>query len=58
VQSLKDFLIRAWIFFSVTISILAVASSKITILFFLKIALAMQIRDFSPELRFSPPDEI
>jgi len=29
-----------------------------TILFFLKIALQMQIRDFSPELRFSPPAEI
>lgn len=37
---------------------LAVASSRITILFVRKIALQMQISCRSPELRFLPPSEI
>ena len=55
VQSLKLSLISFWITCSVSISIFAVASSRITILFFLRIARQMQTSDFSPELRFSPP---
>ena len=41
-------------FFSVTTSMLAVASSRTTTLFFLKIARHIQISYFSPALRFEP----
>ena len=55
VQFLNSSDIKVWIFCSVIKSMLAVASSRMTILFFLKMALQMQIRDFSPDERFSPP---
>lgn len=46
------------IFCSVVKSMLAVASSRITTLFFLRTALQMHKRDFSPDERFSPPSWI
>ena len=52
VEFLNYVLIKLYIFYSVTISILAVASSKTTTLDFLRIALQMQINYFSPELKF------
>ena len=58
VHSLNSSLIKVWIFYSVTKSILAVASSRMTTLFFRKTALQMQIKDFSPEERLSPLSEI
>jgi hypothetical protein len=39
-------------------SMLAVASSKMIILFFLKIALIIQRRDFSPVDKLAPPSVI
>lgn len=55
VQYLNAFSIVSYIFFSVSTSILAVASSIMIILFFFKIALAIQINYFSPALKLSPP---
>ena len=54
VQSLNSFEIRAWIFCSVMMSILAVASSSTITLFRRKIALQMHTSCFSPELRLPP----
>jgi hypothetical protein len=54
VEPLNCDAIKAYIFYSVTMSILAVASSKITSLDFLKIALQIQINYLSPELKFCP----
>ena len=50
--------ISCYIFCSVTMSILAVASSRITTLFFLRIARQMHSNYFSPALRLAPPSEI
>ena len=54
VHSLNSFLISSYIFYSVMISIFAVASSIITTLFFLRIDLQMQMSCFSPELKLPP----
>lgn len=51
-------LIRVRIRYSVTTSMLAVASSRIMTLFCLRIALQMQMSYFSPTERFEPPSSI
>lgn len=50
--------IKLNIFYSVSTSIFAVASSKITILFYLKMALQIHINYFSPTERLVPPSSI
>ena len=57
-QPLNSLSISVWIFCSVIMSMLAVASSRIIILFFLRIARTMQINYFSPDERFDPPSSI
>ena len=54
VDLLNSLWISDWIFFSVMMSMLAVASSSTITLFVRRIALQMQISCFSPELRFPP----
>mmetsp|Transcript_37012 Transcript_37012/g.36614 ORF Transcript_37012/g.36614 Transcript_37012/m.36614 type:complete len:227 (-) Transcript_37012:3136-3816(-) len=54
VESLNSWLINFWIVSSVFTSMLAVASSIKMTLFFLRAALQIQIKAFSPALRFSP----
>jgi hypothetical protein len=58
VESAKSSLISLMILASVTKSIFAVASSKITTLAFRMLALQMQISYFSPVDRFLPPSSI
>lgn len=54
VDPLRLVSIRFWMVYSVTTSMLDVASSRITTLDFLRIALHIQINYFSPELRLQP----
>jgi hypothetical protein len=58
VQSLKLSRIVVWIFYSVSISMLAVASSIRMILLFFNTARAIHTNYFSPALRLSPPSTI
>lgn len=58
VQSLNSILIVSWIKSSVSKSIAAVASSKISIFVFLNNALTKQISCFCPADKFRPPSAI
>lgn len=58
VASLNLSFIRFWIYYSVTTSIFAVASSKMTNFDFLRIALQMHKSCRSPELKFDPFSEM
>ena len=58
VQSSNFSLIKVYMLYSVTISMLAVASSNNITLFLRRIARQMQINCFSPLLKFDPPSVI
>lgn len=58
VELIKKVVKRSWIFSSVTMSMLEVASSRMTTCDLRRMARQMQISCFSPELRLLPPSVI